>query len=364
MIDEHELVRRAVEGLSPPEPAFDRLLDRRDRRHRNERVAAALAGLAIFAAGVWAVASSEPLPTSPPGGPSPTVRVPEPVPEATYPGPVGLVGLPPVDATPSSPAKGELVASFLFGHGEGDAGRFGLHLYADGRLIWHRLGDGRTRGLEATGLIEQRLTSEGVELVRSEMLSTGLFDHDLHLTSGEGLFFGEVEVRDGDRRVLVTWGDVGLDGVERVVPTPEQAAALKRLDARLLNLAAWLPASAWEDRELRPFVPSRFAICYDIEWDVGLDRVLASFPRRAEELLRSWERTYEAIRGGADSPSGFDVWCSRATPGQAHELAGILDDAGSERFHEDPDLGYIFEAQGLNTADVMLWFDPVLPHDV
>ena len=40
MIDEREIVRRAVEALDPPEPAFERLRHRRDRKRRNQRIGA------------------------------------------------------------------------------------------------------------------------------------------------------------------------------------------------------------------------------------------------------------------------------------------------------------------------------------
>jgi len=367
VIDEHELVRRAVERLAPPEPAFDRLLHRRDRRRRSERTAA-LVGIAIFAATVWAVANSEPRRTTQPAVPRPTtVRVPEPVPEATYPGPVGLTRLPSPGSTPSSPTTGQLVLHFGFAHTAGDPGTFRLNLYEDGRLIWNRLGDGRTRTAKPTGWIEQRLTAEGVDLIRSEVLSTGLFDQDLHFSGGEGLFSGAVEIYDGDHRVVVTWGDIGdlrPDDVETAAPTPEQVTSLKRLDARLLNTAAWLPASAWEDQELLPFVPARFAVCYDTVWDIGLERVLAWFPPRAEDLLRSGGRTYEAFRGGADSPGGIDIWCSHVTTEQARSLARILDDAGSQEIEGEDQLGYVFGGDDLENAQVTMWLHPVLPNDV
>ena len=47
MIDEREIVRRAVEGLKPPGPALDRLLRRRDRHQRNQRIAAGIVGIAV-----------------------------------------------------------------------------------------------------------------------------------------------------------------------------------------------------------------------------------------------------------------------------------------------------------------------------
>jgi Tol biopolymer transport system component len=47
VIDEREIVRRAVEGVTPPGPAFDRLLRRRDRHQRNQRIAAGIVGIAV-----------------------------------------------------------------------------------------------------------------------------------------------------------------------------------------------------------------------------------------------------------------------------------------------------------------------------
>ena len=75
-------------------------------------------------------------------------------------------------------------------------------------MITERVGDySRTDEYRnSTGLLERRLTPEGVELVSAEVISTGLVDHDLHLTSGEGLYFGHIAFRTGDRLVHVTWG--------------------------------------------------------------------------------------------------------------------------------------------------------------
>jgi diadenosine tetraphosphatase ApaH/serine/threonine PP2A family protein phosphatase len=94
---------------------------------------------------------------------------------------LGIVGLAPVGATPSAPTSGELVLKFMFGHTPGDPGRFTVDVYADGRMIWSRFGD------PSTGYLEQRLTPEGVELLRAEVRSTGLVDHDLNLWGDVGL---------------------------------------------------------------------------------------------------------------------------------------------------------------------------------
>ncbi len=53
MIDEREIVRRAAEALTPPEPSFDRLLHRRDRVQRNRRIRAGVLGIAVAIAVGW-----------------------------------------------------------------------------------------------------------------------------------------------------------------------------------------------------------------------------------------------------------------------------------------------------------------------
>jgi hypothetical protein len=170
---------------------------------------------------------------------------------------VGLVGLAPEGAKSSLPTKGELVLSFGFRHTMGDPGRFTVSVYADGRVIWQRLSN------PARGLLERRLTTEGVELVRAEVLATGLLDHDLHLTSGQDLNHGQIDFRNGDRLVHIDWGDTGPEpDVARKMPSLAQARALMRLDGRLEDPTSWLPASAWEDQGITAYVPSGYSVCY------------------------------------------------------------------------------------------------------
>jgi hypothetical protein len=146
---------------------------------------------------------------------------------------VGFVGLPPEGATPSAPESGELVAS-LWSHIRLDPvwGTGELFLYADGRVIWTRR-DGRSLGEGAnehsTGFLEQRLTPEGIELVRSEILATGLFDSDSPPPDDV----------DGSLRV----GVQGEDGTWRVnaqesALDQEQSDALLQLAQRL---STWSP---------------------------------------------------------------------------------------------------------------------------
>jgi hypothetical protein len=267
--------------------------------------------------------------------------------------------LAPEGLEPSTPARGELVLSFFVGHTSGDPGRYHLDLYADGRLIRQKLGEGYA-GIDdrpSTGNVEQRLTPEGVELIRSEVLSTGLFDEDLHLGDVGGLPFGHIGVRDGDRLANLTWGDIGTGARPVTTPTTEQVNALLQLDRRLEDLS-WLPASAWEDQEMRPFVPSRYSLCLETGETTRLDRALASLPRSAEDQLRAWDLTYSE-----NTYSEGWYWCSVVTTERARALAELLDEAGVP--HNGGDVwGVIYNSGPLNGSalNVSISFEPLLPH--
>jgi hypothetical protein len=195
VIDERDIVQRAVDRLEPREPALERLLRRRDRKRRNQRIAAGAVGAAVFVGMVWVVATRSTIaPTKPPVGNDPTVA---PAPRSLIP------GLPPAGARPSAPERGELVLSV-----EGSTGGpfTLLWVYADGRLIWHRQGfppegaDG-----SPTGLFVQRFTPAGIEFLRSEVVSTGMFEETLALARGPDQPMLSIRVRNGDRLVRVTW---------------------------------------------------------------------------------------------------------------------------------------------------------------
>ena len=353
-----ELLERVGERFNFPEHTFDRLERRRTRKHRNQRISAGVVAIAIFVVTVWFAATGGSLehtrtpassgPTAPPGAANP----------------IGVVGLPPRDATPSSPTRGELVVGLMFGHTMGDPGRFNVNVYADGRLIWQRLGDAPGEGdATPTGLIEQHLTPEGVELMRSEALSTGLFDHDLDLINSHGLYSGQVTVRSGDRLVRVTWGNIGQDQAATTQPTPEQVSALQGLDARLEDPASWLPASAWADPKMRAYVASRYSVCYETEREVGLDAVLASLPRPAEDLLRTYDRTEQHIEG-FDQGTTLYIWCSAMTTDEARTLAAILEDAGVESLGANVfGIDYVVGRGDPSATHVRVSFAPMLPHE-
>jgi hypothetical protein len=198
--------------------------------------------------------------------------------------------------------------------------------------------------------------------VRAEAISTGLLDHDLHLASGQGLNYGQIEFRNGDRLVHVDWGDSGPEqDVARKMLSPAQARALTRLDARLEDPASWLPASAWEDSEITAYVPSGYSVCYQGKQGVGLSRVLALLPPAAEDLLRTQDRTQGEYTNLIGS---FVYWCSDLTNEEARALERILDRAGVSGTKDVFGLAYgVPDIAYADATEFSLDFSPLLPHE-
>jgi Lipoprotein LpqB beta-propeller domain/WD40-like Beta Propeller Repeat len=57
MSDVRTILERGVGGATPPPDGYERMLRRRDRKRRNQRIAAAVVGVAVFVAAVWIVTS-------------------------------------------------------------------------------------------------------------------------------------------------------------------------------------------------------------------------------------------------------------------------------------------------------------------
>ena len=279
----------------------------------------------------------------------------------------GIIGLPPVGATPSTPENGVLEMYYLIGYGDIPQGeslvvhRSRSWVYADGRLI--RSGGPRR------GLLEQRLTREGVKLLRSEILSAGGFGHAQPPPDSTSLEnFGPaypgsaIQVRKGDRLVPLRW-----------------VRDLKHLEARLANPGSWLPASAWNQPKVRAYVPARFAVCAGVVVLRDLDkpaqgrtvemrpaRIVALLPEAAQNMLRGryWTRGYPPPRAPTSTgyypryPSCFAVKTS-----EARSLAKALDGAGPAIARKGGaiNLHYEFDAPGPHRR-VSINFDPLLPH--
>src|SRR5215211_4532921 len=135
---------------------------------------------------------------------------------------VGFIGLPPRGAEPSTPRRGELLA-FWWGSVPGDWGKSRFWVFADGRLISLREADiPEGANSSSTGFLEQRITPEGVELLRSAVV--------------------------GSDPPRVTW-----------------------------DVMSELPRRAWADRTIRAYVPSRFAVCDDASTR-GFERAWSLLP--------------------------------------------------------------------------------------
>ena len=294
--------KRAAMSVDELDEPYDALLRRRDRKSRNQRIGAGVVGVAVFVAAVWIVTTAGSLdrtqtPAVPGGSETgPTETGPSVVPD---PDAEGIDGLPPEGATPSTPESGELVVELSSGTIPGGS-HDRVWVYADGRVI-SRVYDYTLEPY--SGLVEQRLTTEGVEFLRSNVLNTGLFEHDLDLASGDPQCCLEIRVRDGDRLVRVTLGPrYALSDHQAPIATPEQALNLHSLEGLLTFPSTW-PASVWTDQQVTPYVPSSYSFCSRY---AEPSQILALLPERARDLLLS--AGYPTTNGSRLQPA-----CARMT---------------------------------------------------
>ena len=252
----------------------------------------------------------------------------------------GFTGLPPAVATPSTPEGGDLVIQYWVKGAR-------AWVYADGRLI--RLQERADRPEAAnrwsSGLVEQRLTPEGVELLRSEIVATGLFGRE-QPPLGSNPPHRVIQVRLGDRLVRVA-----VSFFER------------RLVERLEDPEAWLPASAWANRQIKVYVPSKYAILYGgLPQTIERSRIFSLLPGPAEDLLRANEvapRLGHIFHGGRTTAS-FTYYVSDLTTEEARAFAQALEDAGLKQFLPGTSIDPLVPEQG--ESEVFITFEPYLPH--
>jgi hypothetical protein len=260
----------------------------------------------------------------------------------------GIVGLPPVGAAPSTPESGVLEMYYWVHHVETRSRNW---VYADGRLI--RLGGDQEDGTPlreaanrwSTGFLEQRLSREGVKLLRSEIVSAGGFEHAQPPSGSKSLHAVNpptIQVRKGDRLVPLRW-----------------ARDLKRLEARLAHPESWLPASAWKQRKIRAYVPSRFEVCA-----VVIVRVPQGFefqPMRAARIVTLLPAAAQNVFRGRDWNATDGTGCFAVTTDEARSLAKALDGARPAKKGGAAGLNYRFNAPG-PSRQVWITFEPYLPH--
>ena len=144
----------------------------------------------------------------------------------------------------------------------------------------------------------------------------------------------------------------------------EQRDALLQLAQRLRYLESWLPAGAWEHREITAYVPSRFALDIDLHTDTGevlADRasILSLLPPPARELLRT--ATGSPVDLGEGNPTvdvGPDVYRFDLRTEQARALARALDDAGDEQVEHANAYALAYDVPVLGP----IGFAPYMPH--
>ena len=285
---------------------------------------------------------------------------PAPVDQPQRPEGVGLVGLPPAGATPSTPASAEAVfdlASCItpFGDDPGPAidepramsgWSGGLTVLADGRLIWMQYAD-VPQGANPyfTGLLEQRLTPEGVALMRSEFIATGLLDTEHRDCAAGSLYHGHL-YENGERPAQVL-----------------TAGANEHL-AKITDPESWLPAGAWEDREIKAFVPSQYSI---VILNGTASSLAPELPAAAQELVLAKRWECQA------NPDGSRSACYAAgfTTDEARALAAALEDAGFVQHEPAYELVYRPTRESLPASEaeesgtlMQISFSPLLPHQL
>jgi hypothetical protein len=257
----------------------------------------------------------------------------------------------------SVPVTGEMVAALNIRH------RGVYRLYADGRLIqvWSRL--------------EQRLTPEGVERVRSRFLSSGLFESAVPVSSIDELCAISACVRDGDQ-----WLEVQVDvGGPSESRAPPEAV---RLFDDLVNIDLWLPATEWVDAKVKPYVPGLIGTCFGMYVDgdpagFDLDGLVSRLSEQAATVLAAHEQSAEMeslllpltrFDAGISSPIVEpESGCVELTLEEARTLANALlppsgdgtrDDGITLRLGRQPDPS---QPGATQEEAAHVWFFQVLP---
>jgi hypothetical protein len=302
MIDERDLLEQALRRFEPEPGLTDRIYRRRDRKRRNQRITAGVVGIAVFIAAIWIVTSGGVFDRSETSVvPGGDVTGPaETGPTVTGPKPVVPdAGWDGVGLPPERAVPSTPEEGELVAHFLDDFGPKFVYVYADGRVITQTGGVGF--------VAEARLTPEGVDLARS----------------------GAILPED----LMPPW-------------------VLHRVSA-----------DVWEDPESKPFVPSRYAVCYstdhgstsyDKQGYEDPSRVVGFFPPQARAILRG-EVTHGEV--GSDDPAS--IACSEVTTDEARALVDIL---GSQwPVKSGPPYVRVEDAEG----DEILWeINMILPHGV
>jgi hypothetical protein len=352
-----DLDRGSLERLlpaTPGSPDWDDVLNRSGAHHRRRRLVVVLAAVAIVAVGAASALAMRALVLD-----------------------KGFIGLPPVGATPSSSEPAELEIFFWVGGPNWKLGRSRAWVYADGRVIWLREGADIPEAANplSTGFLEQRLTSEGVERLRSEIAAAGDFGSPDELAPPgkppcpEGVSPSEGNCQPPtpepapDAPITVPFHTpIDVAGLGTLVHV-DHARDLNRLQVRLSDPGSWLPASAWADQDIRAYVASKYRVCYS-GWPpdepVEQSRIVSLFPASTRDLLGSATERQGPLFGSPGHFRPSHEYCFDATTDEARALVAALDAAGLERkgaFRLNYDI-----LDGGPDPKGSLYFEPYLPH--
>jgi hypothetical protein len=331
------VITRQADRYDVPLPDIDGFAAGAMRRRRRQWMVAGLtacAVLAIVAAGLVAGRfwdSGEAQPAGPPTSPAPSTT------PSSIDGRFGIVGPPPPGTPYTGPATGELVAA-------AELYNTGTYVYADGRIInaWKNFeSSDRFRGF-----MVRQLTPSGVEAMRSFLV-----DGTSRLTTSADRTGGGLIVRDGGRLMHVReFDDCETAGSSRDQSTWVGCPGFTDPD--------WLPSSAWEDPDYRPFVPHSYQVCVFADPQSSPADVL---PAEAIDLVLGPDSPR------ADSPNAKDGLCTVVADAQARQLTEIMDHAGPGYVREEGDLTLDFSLPSRWTdpdGEVEGWLSilPVLPH--
>jgi hypothetical protein len=153
--------------------------------------------------------------------------------------------------------------------------------------------------------------------------------------------------------------------------TPEGVELVRTRHGNPLLLHESLPASAWEDKQFRKYVPVGYAACFFLHDPNQLgaaqtssvvappiEQLLAELPTSAADLLRG-RLTVPAVRGSSDAQ--YD--CLALTTDDARRLDRALADAGVEGGTDEYMLRYHLEYLGQDGTplEMSIGFEPVFP---
>ena len=271
-------------------------------------VALATVAAGLFIRGVtWDAVSIDPV-----GKPTPTTS-------SNSDDRVGFIGPPPPGTAPTGPAAGQLVAA-------AELYNSSTWVYADGRIInvMTNFGDSD----QFRGYVVRQLTPSGVQAMRSFLV-----EGTPGLTRVDDMG-GALIVRDGGRLMYARDFNGCRGGAQSGFPCPGFTFPER-----------WLPASAWEDRTFRPFVPHFFQIC--MSNPPGRLSPAESLPSQAADILLA----------APEGPLALTDFCKLVAASAAREVADILDQAGSGYVRHEESAGLTYEVP----RSGVVMFEPVLP---